>query len=203
MEMTTSYAFWDNYDVDKELLHMDTRLEEEERVGKCVKAEEKLLFDQNRALENVRNPADALASKIAVAILKLKNGNCSEKQREIDAMRERERFLRRKAFLYTQIAENRSDAKTMEKPHSTIVHFRRAIKALNDLNEMKETSDETHLFRSLSIALHFDIGSCEMALEHYAEASEAFKKVLLQDDTNLQAWRYRGRAFERMGTFHL
>ncbi|GLD97035.1 hypothetical protein PINS_up005718 [Pythium insidiosum] len=45
------------------------------------------------------------------------------------------------------------------------------------------------------------IGVCELSMGRFAAASEAFKEVLLKDDKQLLAWRQRGRAFEKMGTF--
>uniref|UniRef100_H3GEK9 peptidylprolyl isomerase n=1 Tax=Phytophthora ramorum TaxID=164328 RepID=H3GEK9_PHYRM len=46
--------------------------------------------------------------------------------------------------------------------------------------------------------VYMGIGTCDLAGDRLAAATEAFKEVLLRDDVHLSAWLKRGEAFERM-----
>jgi hypothetical protein len=47
---------------------------------------------------------------------------------------------------------------------------------------------------------YLGIGACTMGKCHLAAASEAFKEVLVRDNSHLWAWLQRGKCFENMGT---
>ncbi|CAH0474134.1 unnamed protein product [Peronospora belbahrii] len=46
--------------------------------------------------------------------------------------------------------------------------------------------------------IYVGIGTCDFKEERFAEATEAFKEVLLRDDGHLTSWLKRGEAFEKM-----
>nr|CCA27353.1 conserved hypothetical protein [Albugo laibachii Nc14] len=189
--MATCYASWDKYDVEKHLQDVDVRLETENRERERQRIETRLCRSEKSALEDVNRSADALASRIAVAMLKAKDQNAQT----IDSMRRKERFLRHKAQLIAQMRENRIDGKALK----SLFHLYRAAKALRELEGLEASENDSKLFTSLYIALYLDIGHCELASSHFGRASRSFRNVLLRDDRNVDAWRSRGDTFEQMG----
>lgn len=64
---------------------------------------------------------------------------------------------------------------------------------------LPKPDDLSAILKMFFVDVYAGIGACHLQQQRLAAASEAFKHVLLRDDTHVCAWLERGRAFERMG----
>ncbi|DBA04391.1 TPA: hypothetical protein N0F65_009987 [Lagenidium giganteum] len=64
---------------------------------------------------------------------------------------------------------------------------------------LPKPTDLAGVIKMFYIDVYVGIGRCAMQERRLAAAAEAFKEVLIRDETNIAAWRQRGLAFQCMG----